>query len=182
MKKKRIIALIIAGILSCSFPVSAKDINEMTLEELKVAYLELQLEYEKLKASISDGEEDTDAETYNGEEAPYSEAIDFAVILKDALYNPNSFDIYHVYSKERKYENYYLFDYSGTNKLGGVVRDKYLAVYKKGELYTCYDGDDLEIYDGDKEGRRIYKEYFENKNAEYEELDVDFIKEKVEDM
>lgn len=52
--KKKLIALILTGVMVCNIPVMAKDINEMTLDELKVAYLELQLEYEKLKASIGE--------------------------------------------------------------------------------------------------------------------------------
>ena len=53
MKKRfMIIACILSMSLCFNVPVMAKDIDDMTLEELKVEYLKLQLEYEKLKASV----------------------------------------------------------------------------------------------------------------------------------
>ncbi len=63
---RKIIAAVIVGMLlgSCT-PVfaeeSSSDIDNMTFEELKIAYLELQLEYEKLKNEL-DGTSDEEEE------------------------------------------------------------------------------------------------------------------------
>lgn len=64
MKKKMVI---LAVALSCALSVNVpaateKNIDDMTLEELKVEYLKLQLEYEKLKASVEDGADDNSAD------------------------------------------------------------------------------------------------------------------------
>ncbi len=72
MKRKGLRALI-AGVLCCvllgsSLPALAeesKSLDEMTFEELKIAYLELQLEYEKLKNEMASGaqtQEETEEE------------------------------------------------------------------------------------------------------------------------
>ncbi len=73
MKKKickSLIAVLIAGMLIGTLPVmaqeDAKSIDDMTFEELKIAYLELQLEYEKLKNEVNTSAEE---EAYNEEEA-----------------------------------------------------------------------------------------------------------------
>lgn len=65
MKKRfMIIACILSMSLCFNVPVMAKDIDDMTLEELKVEYLKLQLEYEKLKASVdAEANNDTSAAT-----------------------------------------------------------------------------------------------------------------------
>lgn len=82
--KKRMIILV--AILSCTLcfnvPVMAKDINEMTLEELKVAYLELQLEYEKLKNSVDEVEEDDVA---TGDEQEETVLMDEEEFKKDIV-------------------------------------------------------------------------------------------------
>lgn len=64
--RKKIAALVIALCCATSVGVSAettKDIDDMTLEELKVEYLKLQVEYEKLKSSINSESEEVETET-----------------------------------------------------------------------------------------------------------------------
>lgn len=48
--------------------VTEKDIDNMTLEELKIAYLKLQLEYEKLKNSMSVDDNSTSNEVSENKE------------------------------------------------------------------------------------------------------------------
>lgn len=82
--KKRM--AILAAILSCTLcfnvPVMAKDINDMTLEELKVAYLELQLEYEKLKNSVGEVEE---ADVATGDKQEETVLMDEEEFKKDIV-------------------------------------------------------------------------------------------------
>ena len=62
-KKMAILAVALSCALSVNVPAATeKDIDDMTLEELKVEYLKLQLEYEKLKASVEDGADDNSAD------------------------------------------------------------------------------------------------------------------------
>ena len=68
---------ILAVALSCALSVNVpaateKDIDDMTLEELKVEYLKLQLEYEKLKASVEGGTEENSTDEENVTEADES--------------------------------------------------------------------------------------------------------------
>lgn len=67
MKKKiAILAVALSCALSINVPAATeKDIDDMTLEELKVEYLKLQLEYEKLKATVENGSEDTSTNEEN---------------------------------------------------------------------------------------------------------------------
>lgn len=65
-KKMAILAVALSCALSVNVPAATeKDIDDMTLEELKVEYLKLQLEYEKLKASVEGGTEENSTDEEN---------------------------------------------------------------------------------------------------------------------
>ena len=72
-KKMAILAVALSCALSVNVPAATeKDIDDMTLEELKVEYLKLQLEYEKLKASVEGGTEENSTDEENVTEADES--------------------------------------------------------------------------------------------------------------
>ena len=72
-KKMAILAVALSCALSFNVPAATeKDIDDMTLEELKVEYLKLQLEYEKLKASVEGGTEENSTDEENVTEADES--------------------------------------------------------------------------------------------------------------
>lgn len=155
--------------------------------DLKNARKELDILKEEESERIAESERQAEAERQErlneiANTPPYSIAIALCQTTKDSLYSPNSFQLNSVECVTIIGNNYtryyYKIDYSAENKLGGTVRNKYIAdyyesYYDPNDTYT-----DLDIYEEKEiDYSNTLHRYYQNAQPgeEPKELDKDFI-------
>lgn len=111
----------------------------------------------------STSSKDEDSASIN-EFSVYDAAILVCQKIKDALYNPDSFQLNQVYYVDAYWHSYYI-DYSAMNQMGGYTRHRYQADFNKDSSLYRFD----EVYD--------LPEIFEE--IECEALDTDIIESKL---
>lgn len=149
MKKKiAILAVALSCALSINVPAATeKDIDDMTLEELKVEYLKLQLEYEKLKATVENGSEDTSTNEENTAEVE-DESEDKTVQMNEEEFKT---DIVNSYNAR------------------GVIADKYTVA----ELNTMTSEETVSYDEECAESERDFYEKY--KNAAFTDLNIQYL-------
>lgn len=149
MKKKM---TILAVVLSCGLAVnvpaaSTKDIDDMTLEELKVEYLKLQLEYEKLKDLVND--DTVDDASISNENADSQEEINKNEVQMDA----------------EVFKTDIVNSYNGRS----IIANKYTVA----ELNTMTSKETVEYDEQCAEAEREFYEKYEN--AVFDDLNIQYL-------
>lgn len=155
MKRKlAILAVALSCALSINVPAATtKDIDDMTLEELKVEYLKLQLEYEKLKASAENGTEDNSADDENIAEADGEDQAQEETKEKT------------VQMGEEEFKTDIVNSYNGRS----VISDK----YTNAEYNTMTSEELVTTYVECAEAERDFFEKY--KNASFKDLNIQYL-------
>lgn len=130
-----------------------KNVDDMTLEELKVAYLKLQLEYEKLKSSVENKSEDNSADD-NNKNAVEAEGL-----------NQSQNQSYPVLMDEEEFKTDIVNSYNGRS----IISDKYTTA----EINIMTSNESVIYYEECAEAERQFYEKY--KNASFADLNIQYL-------